>query len=62
MIFVPIGNKTKLARNRNTSYKKWFPDVLQNRCSEKFCRFYRKTRVESLFNKFAGLIKKGTPI
>ena len=62
MIFASIGNKTKLARNRNTSYKQSFADVLQNRCSEKFCRFYRKIRVESLFNKFAGLIKKETPI
>ena len=33
-----------------------FADVLQNRCSSKFCKIYRKTPVlESLFNKVAGL-------
>ena len=36
--------------------KQSFADILQNRCSEKFHKFQRKTPVlESLFNKVAGL-------
>ena len=36
--------------------KQPFVDVLQNRCSQKFRKFHRKTPVlESLFNKAAGL-------
>ena len=38
------------------SEKQPFADVLQNRCSYKFCNVYRKTLVlESLYNKNAGL-------
>ena len=44
----------------NRSYdlqKKPFPDVLQNRCSERFCNIHRKTPVlGSLFIKVTGLL------
>ena len=37
--------------------KQPFADILQNRCSQTFCRFYRKRLVlESLFHKVADLI------
>ena len=38
------------------TFKQPLKDVLQNRCSQKFCNIHRKTPVlESPFNKFAGL-------
>ena len=38
------------------SEKLLFTDVLQNRCSKKFCNIHRKTPVlESLFNKVTGM-------
>ena len=37
-------------------YKQSFADVLQNKCSWKFCKLHRKTlKSESLFNKVPGL-------
>ena len=50
------------------TFKQPLTDVLQNKCSNKFCNIYRKTPVlHSVFNKVAGLkaylfIKKETPI
>ena len=43
---------------RKKLQKQSFADILQSRCSKKFCKFDRKTPVlESLFNKVAGLKK-----
>ena len=39
----------------NVLQKQSFTDVLENRCSQKFCKFHKKAPVlESLFNKVAG--------
>ena len=41
---------------RKKLQKQSFADILQNSCSLKFRKFYRKTPVlQSLFNKVAGL-------
>ena len=41
---------------RKKLQKQSFTDILQNRCSQTFCKFHRKTPVlEFLFNNIAGL-------
>ena len=46
-----------MQRLANAYQKQSFADVLQIRCSSKFCHIHRKTPVlESLFNKVAGLM------
>ena len=56
MLFL-YGEKTVIPKKALP--KQPFPDVIQNRCSEKFRNIHRKTPVlETLFNKRVSVLKR----